>query len=398
MIIGFTFLACSPTEVAPEPVVAPVPAAPPEPAPSDGAVATGDSRFVHASSLNVRAAPEASAALRGTLSINSEVAVLATKPEWAQVRVSNGTEGWVAAKFLAAERLTAVVASENARNADTAAEAVSWAQRAAAIDGSREVLEQLREAYAKAGDADAAETVGTQLAWPHRLLPVTGTADGIRVEWEVGYGMNAGPIPENRWMAHGLDPSETWWLLPDVGPAVQARVARFAVEPFNECAGDDVRFVELEPVEPLPEGRFAVVASRGAPPAVWREAGDAPALSHAEALERVGRFASERAAAEDVQFQLGPSGKGWRGFVSWSSGEYNELGASIYDRVEVRVVDGEVVEGDRDQTTERETLHTERDVTGNGHLERVLTDGCTTWVLDDEGHLVKGTGYRCCGC
>jgi hypothetical protein len=215
------------------------------------AAALASPQFVQASSLKLRAGPSASAKVVGTLTINSPVEVLTTTGEFAQVRVSNGSEGWVSTSFLAPERLTLAAAQSHAVAEPDAA--LSWLQRAAAIaPQDRQVLQALAAAYRAAGQSAAAAHVDAQLTWPHQVFLVARShrwrtiGDGIVVQWS----MSAAP-----WTDHMLTtaeraqrgiPDEGWWVLPDVGEPVPATLRDVWAGYHNACAGTEVVEVVLD--------------------------------------------------------------------------------------------------------------------------------------------------------
>src|SRR5687767_9320315 len=116
-----------------------------------GALAA-ETRYVQASTLNLRAAPSADAKVLGRLAIGSPLEVLeAGAAPFVRVRVANGREGWVDGTFLAAAALTAGDALARAKGARDPAERLSWAQRAAAIRSDATTLAELEASYRATG-------------------------------------------------------------------------------------------------------------------------------------------------------------------------------------------------------------------------------------------------------
>lgn len=151
--------ACSPTPD-PAPVVPPSPptAAPDRP-----------TAWVRASTLNVRASPDATGALVGRLPVNTRVAVFDRQGDWVRVAGPSGEQGFCLAQFLADAPLTLDAARSGALAATTPAERLSWWQRAAALAPTDvDVLTGLEAAYREVGEPERA-------AWVARVRAGEGT-------------------------------------------------------------------------------------------------------------------------------------------------------------------------------------------------------------------------------
>jgi uncharacterized protein YgiM (DUF1202 family) len=95
ILILVLLAACSPS---PAPVAAPSTPAPPA-GPSGGGLVTR-TLYVSASALNVRAERSTESAVLAQLRKDAEVPILAEDDGWYQVRLPDGREGWVAARFV----------------------------------------------------------------------------------------------------------------------------------------------------------------------------------------------------------------------------------------------------------------------------------------------------------
>jgi hypothetical protein len=381
------------------------------PAPAKDSIGAGsnapadDSVYVLASSLNLRVAPDASAGKKGTLTVNSPLEVLEQKDDWARVRARNGTEGWVVGTYLSDRPLHVDQARAEAAKAAGEGDAhlaVSWWQRAAAIDDAPEVLEGLAAAYEAAGQTAAAAQVRSQLQWPARMLflrPGWGEADDeVRAIWRVAFDVGGdGPIPRSKWASMGLDPEEPWWVLPAEGPAIPAEVTGFARGSYNECAGDAWVSVTLKLAD-AGQAEQAVLAHRGDPPESWTTSIPGSRPTRASALALVKEDArSLLKAPESVNARLVATEGGWMGSVWWETGEYTELGAPVLKLASVEVAQ-DVVLGEPRETGKVPILAAVRDVTGDGAVEQVFSGSCEAYVLDVDGKVRARTPYGCCGC
>lgn len=313
------------------------------------AVAPEPTCYVIASRLNLRGGASAEAPLLGKLDINSPVVMLSSDGSFAQVRAGNGTEGWVSAEYLADERLDFDAAVQEARDHTDkggAAAGLPWWQRAAAIYASdRTVLRGLADAYRASGDEETAARVERRLKWPEGVVPVVWRSDGrIEVERVIGWweGLSGrelpSPLTAEQVQRFSLESPESWWVLPDVGPAVPAAVASLA---------GDVRTRTLLRPE---AGGWAASAVWELPIDEWQECG-------------IGDCGLQR-----VNFEL-PDG-----------GTLRETGRDNL------FVDFPVLPLAR------------RDIDGDGRVDVVQTDDCATYIEGADGALVASTAFRCCGC
>jgi outer membrane biosynthesis protein TonB len=92
----------------PAPSAAPAPESSHPPAPRERA---SETLGVTATTLNVRAAAKASAAVVGRLERGDKVEVLERAGEWVRVRLSTGVTGWVAAAYLGDDAAVAAAAA-----------------------------------------------------------------------------------------------------------------------------------------------------------------------------------------------------------------------------------------------------------------------------------------------
>lgn len=87
--------------VTPEPVAVATPQPAPLPTPAPAPVATTQAMFVNATSLNLRAAPEAGAAVLEVLPRGTRVDALGEQNGWREVvNPATGMRGWMSAEFL----------------------------------------------------------------------------------------------------------------------------------------------------------------------------------------------------------------------------------------------------------------------------------------------------------
>lgn len=145
--------------------------------------------WVRASSLNVRDAPDASAAVRARLALNAKLAIVERRGDWLRVSAPGGEAGWVAAAFVADAPLTLDAARQGAADATTDAERLSWWQRAAALaPEDPDVLTRLEAAYTAVGDTERARGVARARAtegstWERWFAPdVRAEAEAIGAE------------------------------------------------------------------------------------------------------------------------------------------------------------------------------------------------------------------------
>jgi hypothetical protein len=379
---------------------------PPPPAPtlSSPIPPTPVVRYVTASSLNLRAAGAADAPRLGILSINSPVLVLNPGAIWAEVEVGNGAKGWVDAKYLSDSPVTVDHALRQAAAAADPAAVLSWRQRAAALSPlDRSLLTSLAEAYAAAGDAERAEEIRRQLTWPAGILPV----ERIGARGEVWLLVDTGLLEEAPFQGRptlrraevlGYPGEKSWWVLPDIGAAVPARLDRYEQGVLNECAGDFGVWLVLRLEEPLPADRRPLVATAGPLPAVWQEATPAPLLSRAEATAKLMAFAEPR-SGDAITVSLAPSGQTWLGVARWAITEEEDF-FTTSEGVFVRISAETGVQLIREEP-ELDSLalipYGQRDLDGDGKPE-TFWGGCEVDIFGEGGLLETSTPSTCCGC
>lgn len=375
---------------------APPVAVPPAPAPA--------TRYVTASSLNLRAAGAPDAPRLGGLSINSPVIVMNPGGAWAEVEAANGVKGWVDATYLAARPLTVDDALQQAASASDPAVVLSWRQRAAALSPlDRSLLSSLAEAYDAADAPELAAAIRQQLTWPAHLLPV----ERIGADGEVWLLVDTGLLEEapfedepdpRRAELLGYPAASEWWVLPDIGAAVPARLDRYEQGVLNECAGDFGVWVVLTLTDPLPAGHRPLVATAGALPETWTQAIAPPSLSRAEAIETLTAFAEPR-SSDAVTISLAPAGTTWLGVARWAMTEEADF-FTTSEGVLVRIgVDGVVtlLREEPELDSLALTPYGQRDLDGDGTLE-TFWGGCEVDIFGDGGLLETSTPSTCCGC
>jgi|GEM_PF-3320676 len=396
---------------------------PPAPTPTATPATAEPTRYVIASRLNLRAAPDAAAARLGQLAINSPVAVLGSEGGFAQVRAGNGTTGWVGADFLAEQRLTlqgAIAAAEREAQASGVSASLAGWQRAAAIDGGdRGVLRQLAEAYEATGDAALAERVRRRLRWPAEILPVAPsrrrTPDarasilGSAGPWQVERGLVGqgpiGPLSPSSFTDHGVAADESWWVLPAWGPAVSASVVEHRIANLNECGGT-LAVVTVLSAE-LGDGNFPLAATSAPPPASWNESTPTPARPRAEAEAVLLAALSAPPGPPRIgrTLSLWPEPEGWRAEGSWTLPLAEQQDCFVGDcglgigRWWLPDGGEAVLESSRRVYELFGSLALpSRDLDGDGRLEQISADGCATRIRDHAGEHLSETVMRCCGC
>jgi SH3-like domain-containing protein len=394
-----------------EPPAAPAPA----PAVATASAPTSTTRFVRASRLNLRAEPDKAARSLGRLDINSPIEPVESRDGWVKVRTRNGKEGWLSQDFIGEERLTVAAATASAQAAANPEEALSWWQRAAAIEPmDPTVLTGLAAAYRATGDEGTATRVERQLGWPQTMFPVTtGFGEGPHVEWSTsvdyeGFDWDADrTIARADWAKHGVRADESWSVLPDAGPAVAATVKGVRYALLNECGGTLGIVVDLDFA--LPDGRTAVAAARGAAPPSWREPGPAPVVGKEVALEALKAEATRRGYRESAPYRglgVAPDGDGWVGRAAWLPPGTTEDEDGVWwpdlDGIDVRVD----ASGALTVVEELKGLGSlgirlpiaRRDLLGDGAIETVWSSGCDEAVTRPDGTQIATTEFRCCGC
>lgn len=391
----------------PAPPVEPAPAAPfegPRVSERRTAPAIGeDTRYVLASSLNLRAAP--GGAIVGKLDINAPVRLLAVEGEHARVRAANGREGTVPAEFLAAEPLTLAEALSRHAGATSPAERLSWAQRAAAIDErARPALEALAAAYREAGDAAQAEAVERRLSWPDDLLlagawPVRA-GELLRLEWglaDSGLGWETEELPESELARRGLVLGGPVWVLPDRGPALRGEIAGLMRTLFNECGGT-MGHVLLARVE-LPPGARPIAFSVRVPPESWSRTH--PERDLDAAVEAVREVIAPR-RLPDAQLHAAAYGDGVRVRVAANlAGPEDEM--QSWTLLDFDVEPGGVVRPVEERSGEASFTgylypSVGRDIDGDGRGDLVLEGLCMQVLIDADGVTRRTSESLCCGC
>lgn len=362
-------------------------------------------RYVAASSLNLRAAGSAAAPRLGVLSINSPVTVMSPGSSWSEIEVANGSTGWVDTAFLSSEPLTVERARQAAAAAESAEEVLSWRQRSAALSPlDLTLLGELAEAYEATGDEAHASIIRQQLSWPAAILPVERIGAGGEVWLLVDTGLlEEAPFADDRPTMEkasllGYPNEKEWWVLPDVGAAVPARLARFEQGVLNECAGDFGVWAVLTLSEPLPPSDRALVATHGPLPASWSEPVAPPRLSRAEAKRRLEAFAAPR-SSDAITTRLAPAGDTWVGVARWAmtaDGDFFTTSAGIYARI---TAEGAVrlIREEPELDSLALVPYGQRDLDDDGSPETIW-GGCEVDIFGDGGLLETATPNTCCGC
>ena len=385
-------LACTPEPTVEAPPVAPPVVAQPE--------QQADMRYVMASRLNLRSAP--GGAKSGRLSINTPLELLATEGDQVKVRVNNGKEGWVPASYLTAEPLTLDRALRETGEAQNPEERLSWAQRAAALDGrSKEALTSLAEAYRAAGKPALADKVAKQADWPDDLL-LAGAhqqRDGqLSLEWswqfdDEGLGYDDTVLTEAQMARQGVNTGDAVWVLPSQGPAVKGEVTGMRHHVFNECGGVYGYTVQVD--AQLPEGETPVAWTLKPPPASWSSPAPPVDVAAVEGAVRA------KLPAGDFTLHIAPYGAGARVVAA------QEKGTDEWDMPEFVVVTYDVVDGVASEQSRVDDYLSYigyshpiagRDLDGDGNLDLINGGLCEQTLLDHLGDQRMQTMGLCCGC
>jgi hypothetical protein len=373
--------------------------------PTGAAVVAGEeTRFVSASTLNLRVVPGGSVV--GKLEINSPVVLLERAGEHVRVRAANGREGFVPEAFLSSERLTVERALAAFEASSDAEERLSWMQRAAALDASnRDVLASLAFAYRAVGQGDVADRVERLLSWPE-AIHLAGAheapdAGRLALEWSTyypdTYDEEIGSIGFEAAKTLGVTLGAEVWVLPTRSPALLGKVVDVVRRPFNECGGSwgYVLFVEAE----LPRDETAVAYTFDAPPASWSEPAPARDLESAVAAARA--LVGPR-GFQAVPAHAAPSGAGVR--VRFA----RELPAGDEEIPTFHLVDVDV-DPHGTATLRSENAEymsyigydyptTGRDVDGDGAIDRLHEGLCQQTLYDASDVERAHTEGLCCGC
>jgi hypothetical protein len=342
-----------------------------------------DKMYVQASTLNLRASPDANGAVRASLPINTAVEVLAVQGALSRVR-ANGQEGWVTGEFLAAQPLTveAAMAQAAARPADK----LSWLQRAAAIRPDAAVLAALEAEYRARGDTAAADKVARQRKWPSRVFLVA-SANGelwISLSPEPGDQQGHAVSEEDFVQRFGFSPRAQGWVLPSHGPAVRAQLDGARVDGVGYC-GNDWETVATLKVE-LPGSAQALAFTPDAePPASWRKGVAEPGVPEAKAREVAMAQLAKSPAVGRSETRLWPTPDGWLVSVS-------KFLDSKLVRTSLLVSAG----GTREISDWTFPLLAARDVSGDGSSELVMGDDCERWAQSLDGERLSYVSGLCC--
>ena len=364
-----------------------------------------EQRFVHASKLNLR---DQAGEKIGSLTINTPLVLQGEEGDRVQVRVANGTVGWVPKEFLGAGPLTADQALEEASTAPDLETKISALQRAAALKPSVETLTALAEAYEESGEGRKAGVVRSQMGWPQHLRPINRTFGNVEiaVEWPIGWD---GDIEQNQQRVRRsmkLNKGDTVWVLSNIGPAVQGTVREISLHPTNDCSGEEAWVAVLDVT--LPTGAVPALMSTESPPESWMQTRPTPTVSYETAMEKMLATVQEiDPNAEALNWeQLWPEDEVWRGEYS----EYleEEVGPEmdIFNPVHrhyVLLMDaaGQVTIASKDlheyDAHELRALLT-GDLAGTGVDVQVVGDSCQSAVRTVDGYSLLSSTYRCCGC
>ncbi|MCB9651985.1 MAG: SH3 domain-containing protein [Deltaproteobacteria bacterium] len=359
--------------------------------------------YVQASTLRLRDKPTAKSKTKGRLSINFPLRILREEGEFVEVRALNQSTGWVGKAFLGPTRVTVEGALEQARSAKTPQDRLTWLQRAAALSPSDlEIMTQLRDTYRELKDAKAAAMVDTLVTvLKRRWFPIPQHLDpGVWVEWhEAEWPGAETQIPKKDWAKYDVTEDLVFWVLPEHGAAVPARVAEVWPDSWNECGG--VTGINLKLDVKLPPGERALVAVLGEPPASWKRPAPAPDKAPIEAAFEA-YVAKALAGRGEVFKSLAVFPGGGYGVAAVYLGpadEHEIVGKYELHRVELDAA------GRINKATKRteEVLFLQlpvarRDVTGDGNVETIYDDNCSTYVESKDGAPLFSSYMRCCGC
>ncbi len=364
------------------------------------AAPTPREQFVQASTLKLRAEPRKDGLLKGRLRINYPVEMQEERNGFALVALKNGSTGWVGRAFLGPEPVTKTSALAKAKAAASAKEKLTWLQRAAAVASSDvDTLKKLAQAYEDGGETKSANVVRRLIGHlDRRWYPVVPRSDGeVWIEWRAfEQPTKLMEVPKSRWGDYGVTDELELWLLGSHGGAVKARVVKAEIVVRNECGGDEGLDVRLDAA--LADGANPLVATLGAPPKSWLE--DAPAAGVADLRNELQRRAATKPrdygpAVVRTYVRDGVA----RGAIAFVTGEGADPMTSAWT-IETFVAGKSGAE--RVGESKKDTMFLdlpigERDITGDGAVDRVTTDGCATTIHSD-GISIATSAFRCCGC
>lgn len=359
-----------------------------------------DTRYVQASTLNLRAEPTPDGTVRKILDINDEVDVVSVEGTFAKVRFE-GKEGWVAVDFLAPEPLTVEAAMSGARDSEQLSERLSWLQRAAAIRPDDAVLEELESAYRAIGDGEAADQIARERKWPRTLILVA--ADGPpEIELSEGQsspsdGQGAPVTPADFERRFGFALNSKGWLLPDGGPAVEAQLAGARLEEISPCGSGwgTVAYVAAG----LPYGRQPIAFTREKPPPSWVRSSPASGVPETVAQKAADTWQAKLTTGAETERWIVPMPDGW--FVRVARGDSPGIPEiSKWQYVDLRVTakgteDGGIQDHASAFGGPAEPISV-RDVNGDGELDLVQRTPCGREVTSLTGDDLAFTTGRCC--
>ena len=389
--------------------------------------------YVNASKLHLRKTPSTTAPSLVRLPTNAPLVVVATEGEWLKVKIGDGREGFVAASMTAKEQLTLDAAIAHAAGSKDAKERVTWLERAAALQSSREVLRDLAVALNASGDVKRAALIEQRVSWPDDVMLVArSTGTSVSIELPVAVQDNNQPMEDTNKLderggraatdaeikAWGVVVGEAWWVLPARGLAVRAKVKSARMEILNECGGTWGAILELEMASSLANDVAIAATRRAEPPASWRTATPVvPDVAKAEAAVRAAL--SGMKGFGEAQVRLASDARGdviaraW-----WVPPERMKVELEFYEQTHrvlslklARAKDGawkaSVVDDGTGSHMNPFYPVARRDIDGDGAFDTFLSDDCSVRVVMDAGTLKYDDGAtvvraqtenRCCGC
>jgi hypothetical protein len=354
------------------------------------AALAGETMYVQGSSLNLRAKPAAEAEVLERLSINTPLEVLGQDGTFAEVRTEDGRRGYVVAEFIAAAEVAVADALARAKAAKDPADRLSWAQRAAAIDPTDEVLGELEAAYEATGDAEGAARVQRERRWPHGLMLLAADRPVPQIDLAEEAAPPAGGTPvsaEALRRRFRLSPNEAGWLLLDEGPAMRVSLAgaRKIAVPRCEPAGSTVVFVGA----PAVFRRTAIAFAREAP-ASWSADVGAPPVDRAAAQQAADEGLADLGGADSASWVV-PSPEGW--LVRYAARA--DAGWTVVDLYVTATGAREIARIPATGAPAKPLAV--RDVNGDGDLDVVWHHpDCHRAITSLQGELLVEGAARCC--